>query len=68
MKLYALKCRGQYLKVSDREGYQWVDLDKASVFPPEKFPVIEEYLEEVKKRGLRDVRIVELIVTESAVE
>lgn len=68
MKLYALKCRGQYLRVGDRESYQWVDLDKASVFPPEKFPVIEEYLEEGKKRGLGDVRIVELVVTESTVE
>ena len=67
MKLYAIKCRGQYLRVSDRDGYQWVEMDKASVFPPEKFSIIGKYLAEAKKRG-PDVRIVELVVTESAVE
>ncbi|WP_282434019.1 hypothetical protein [Desulfosporosinus lacus] len=39
-------------------------MDKASVFPLEKFSVIEEHLKGAKKSGMVDARIVELIVTE----
>ena len=47
------------------ECYQCVEMDKASVFPLEKFSILKENLEGAKKTGMVDVRIVELIVTEN---
>jgi len=40
-------------------------MDKASVFPKEKFSTLKEYLERAKRNGLIDVRIVELLVIEN---
>jgi len=42
-------------------------MDKASVFPKEKFSTLKEYLERAKRNGLIDVRIVELLVIENEV-
>lgn len=65
IKLYALKCQDGYLRVSNMECYQCVEMDKASVFPLEKLSVLKEILERAKKNGLVAVRVVELIVTEN---
>ena len=65
IKLYALKCKDGYLKVSNTDCYHCVEMDKASVFPLEKFTVLKENFERAKNNGMVDVRIVELIVTEN---
>ena len=65
IKLYALKCKDGYLRVSNTDCYQCVEMDKASVFPLEKSTVLKENLERAKNNGMVDVRIVELIVTEN---
>ena len=65
MKFYALKCEDGYLRIINNESYECVKMDKASVFPKEKLPSLQEHLERTKKNGLINVRIVELIVTEN---
>ena len=65
IKLYALKCKDGYLRVSNMDCYQCVKMDKASVFPLEKLSVLKENLEKAKNNGMVDVRIVELIVIEN---
>ncbi|HWQ89640.1 MAG TPA: hypothetical protein VN374_06665 [Desulfitobacteriaceae bacterium] len=64
MKLYALKCRDGYLKVS-ADAYSCVELAKASVFPEEKYSALAEYLNAAGRLGFPDVRITELLVTEN---
>jgi len=65
MKLYALRYEDGYLRVSDLENYQCVAMDKASVFPKEKLSTLKQHLDRAKGNGLNNVRIIELLVTES---
>jgi hypothetical protein len=65
VKLYALKCREGFLRVS-AEAYSCVELAKASVFPEEKYSALAEYLKTAVQLGFPDVRITELLVTENA--
>jgi hypothetical protein len=63
VKLYALKCRGGYLRVST-DTYSCVEMAKASVFPEDKFSTLADYVERARQQGFSDVRITQLLVTE----
>lgn len=65
MNLYALKCENGYLRIINHDSYECVKMDKASVFPKEKLPGLQEHLGRTKEKGLINVRIVELIVIEN---
>jgi len=64
VKLYALKCRDGFLRIS-ADTYSCVELAKASVFPEEKYSALAEYLNTAGQLGFPDVRITELLVTEN---
>lgn len=65
MTLYALKCGKGYLRISETDGFRLVEMDKASVYPPEKISTLKEFLSQIVESGFGDARIVELIVTEN---
>jgi hypothetical protein len=64
MKLYALKCPDGYLKASGNTC-SCVELEKASVFPKEKFSCFPDYINTAGKSGFVNVKVVELIVEEN---
>lgn len=62
IKLYALKCKGGYVRNSREEGCQCVPFNKASVYnDPDSLENIARLAE---KEGINDIKRVELIIME----
>lgn len=62
VKLYALKCRGGYVRSSGEEGCQCVPFNKASVYnDPDS---LEEITRLAEKEGINGIKRVELTIME----
>jgi hypothetical protein len=63
MELLIITSGSSYIR-SREGGYITVNLDKASVFPPEQMDAVEQHAYRLKEQGFFDVKIKKLIVTE----
>ncbi|WP_156203356.1 hypothetical protein [Candidatus Syntrophocurvum alkaliphilum] len=64
IKLYAIKCNSGYIKNSQNEELKCVSLDKASVFGDERLNQVNEVINQAKKKGLKEIRLVTLNIIE----
>ncbi len=64
MKLYAIKCRGGYVKNDTEKGYICVDLRKATVYDKVDLNRLNEVINCARDKGITDIKIVELTITE----
>lgn len=64
IKLYALKCKGGYIKNSKNEEIKCVNFNKASVFGDEGLSKADEIITQAKDLGLNEIRLVELHIHE----
>ncbi|ADQ13748.1 hypothetical protein [Halanaerobium hydrogeniformans] len=64
MQLYALKSEQGYLKADKKDGYQLVNLNKASVFSSQHSKKLIELQEKAKHDKLANLRLVELEIRE----
>lgn len=63
MELVIIKSGKTYIRVKEGE-YLKVNLDKASVFPMEKLPMVRDFEKEIKSRGFEKVCLKKLVLTE----
>lgn len=62
IKLYALKCRGGYIKNSSEQGCRCVPLSKASVFNDPGS--LEDIVHLAVRQGITDIKRIELTIME----
>ena len=63
MELLIIKAGSDYIRVREGE-YLRVGLDKASVFPMDRLPMVRTHESRLKQGGFQAVRIKKLILTE----
>ncbi len=63
IKLYAIKCLEGYLKKTP-DGFEYVGLNKASVYNNKDSPELSELHQLASKAGASQIRIVELDIIE----
>lgn len=65
LKLYTLKCKGGYIRISTDGGCTCVGLDKASVFDRPDHRELKKAQRRAKDSGIGDLRVVELQIIEN---
>ncbi|ATW26791.1 hypothetical protein [Candidatus Formimonas warabiya] len=68
MILYVLKCDQGYIRHREFQDFTNASLEKASVFSPEQYDQIKRARDGAKKAGMKNVRLVELTITEKELE
>ncbi len=63
MELLIIKCGQKYIRFKDG-AYLIVNLDKASVFPLDQLPAVQEHLDGLKNKSFDQVQIKKLVLTE----